>query len=105
MRCVNDVAHPLQELVDLYLLRCEVEGKSPQTVRAYRETLGGEKRRQNCAFPAGSLQFLKLRADQLMQAGRASFPQGGATSAAGASHAKVRNSRSISRESFQLISP
>ncbi len=40
MRCVNDAAHTLQELVDLYLLRCEVEGKSPQTVRAYRETLG-----------------------------------------------------------------
>jgi hypothetical protein len=29
----------LQDLVDLYLLRCEVEGKSPRTVRAYRETL------------------------------------------------------------------
>jgi integrase/recombinase XerC len=27
-------------LIDLYLLRCEVEGKSPQTVRAYGETLG-----------------------------------------------------------------
>ena len=40
MRCVNDAAHTLQELVDFYLLRCEVEGKSPQTVRAYRETLG-----------------------------------------------------------------
>ena len=29
----------LTDLVDLYLLRCEVEGKSPRTVRAYRETL------------------------------------------------------------------
>jgi integrase/recombinase XerC/integrase/recombinase XerD len=31
--------HTLPELIDLYLLRCEVEGKSPRTVRAYRETL------------------------------------------------------------------
>jgi integrase/recombinase XerC/integrase/recombinase XerD len=30
---------PLPELVDLYLLRCQVEGKSDRTVRAYRETL------------------------------------------------------------------
>jgi integrase/recombinase XerC len=30
----------LRTLVDQYLLRCEVEGKSPRTVRAYRETLG-----------------------------------------------------------------
>jgi len=30
----------LSDLVDLYLLRCEVEGKSPRTIRAYRETLG-----------------------------------------------------------------
>ncbi len=29
----------LAEFVDLYLLRCEVEGKSPNTVRAYRWTL------------------------------------------------------------------
>ena len=29
----------LAELIDLYLLRCEVEGKSPNTVRAYRWTL------------------------------------------------------------------
>ena len=29
----------LPDLVDLYLLRCEVEGKSPKTVRAYRDTL------------------------------------------------------------------
>ena len=28
------------ELVERYLLRCDVEGKSAQTVRAYRETLG-----------------------------------------------------------------
>src|SRR5215212_4378195 len=27
-------------LVEQYLLRCAVEGKSPRTVRAYRETLG-----------------------------------------------------------------
>ena len=32
-------AHTLAALADLYLLRCEVEGKSPRTVRAYRETL------------------------------------------------------------------
>lgn len=30
----------LTALVDQYLLRCSVEGKSPRTVRAYRETLG-----------------------------------------------------------------
>lgn len=30
----------LRSLVDQYLLRCSVEGKSPRTVRAYRETLG-----------------------------------------------------------------
>src|SRR5438093_5991413 len=37
----NDQASPrsLSQLVELYLLRCTVEGKSPQTVRAYRETL------------------------------------------------------------------
>ena len=29
----------LDELIELYLLRCEVEGKSPRTVLAYRETL------------------------------------------------------------------
>ncbi len=29
----------LGSLIDLYLLRCQVEGKSPQTVRAYAETL------------------------------------------------------------------
>ncbi len=29
----------LTDLVDLYLLRCDVEGKSPNTVRAYRWTL------------------------------------------------------------------
>ena len=31
---------PLIALVEQYLLRCTVEGKSPSTVRAYRETLG-----------------------------------------------------------------
>ena len=30
----------LYELIDTYLLRCEVEGKSPATVAAYRWTLG-----------------------------------------------------------------
>jgi site-specific recombinase XerD len=30
----------LPTLVDQYLLRCSVEGRSPRTVRAYRETLG-----------------------------------------------------------------
>src|SRR3989304_3603896 len=29
----------LAGLIDLYLLRCQVEGKSPNTVRAYAETL------------------------------------------------------------------
>ena len=31
------------ELVELYVLRCEVEGKSPRTVRAYRWTLGPDE--------------------------------------------------------------
>jgi integrase/recombinase XerC/integrase/recombinase XerD len=30
----------LAGLIDVYLLRCEVEGKSPNTLHAYRETLG-----------------------------------------------------------------
>jgi len=30
----------LGALIDLYLLRCAVEGKSPHTLKAYRETLG-----------------------------------------------------------------
>jgi integrase/recombinase XerC len=30
----------LQGLIDLYLLRCQVEGKSPSTIHAYAETLG-----------------------------------------------------------------
>ena len=29
----------LTSLIDLYLLRCQVEGKSPNTITAYRETL------------------------------------------------------------------
>lgn len=29
----------LPELIDHYLLRCRIEGKSPQTIRSYRETL------------------------------------------------------------------
>ncbi len=37
---MEDQARSLTELVDRYLLRCDVEGKSAQTVRAYRETLG-----------------------------------------------------------------
>jgi hypothetical protein len=32
--------HNISDLVDLYILRCEVEGKSPATVKAYRWTLG-----------------------------------------------------------------
>ncbi len=36
---MNDTALDLHGLVDLYLLRCDVEGKSPRTVRAYRESL------------------------------------------------------------------
>jgi integrase/recombinase XerC len=35
-----DVQPTLPALVAQYLLRCSVEGKSPRTVRAYRETLG-----------------------------------------------------------------
>ncbi len=31
--------HSIAELIDLYVLRCEVEGKSPRTVQAYRYTL------------------------------------------------------------------
>ena len=30
----------LTEIVDLYLARCRIEGKSPRTTRAYEETLG-----------------------------------------------------------------
>ena len=37
---VMDAPRSLDELIALYLLRCEAEGKSPQTVRAYSETLG-----------------------------------------------------------------
>ncbi len=37
MRCMPN--HTLTELADLYILRCEVEGKSERTVRAYRWTL------------------------------------------------------------------
>ena len=29
----------MEQLVELYVLRCQVEGKSPKTTRAYRETL------------------------------------------------------------------
>lgn len=29
----------LRALIDLYLIRCEVEGKSPRTVTAYRDSL------------------------------------------------------------------
>jgi integrase/recombinase XerC len=36
---MNDLTTDLSTLVDRYLLRCDVEGKSPRTVRAYRETL------------------------------------------------------------------
>jgi integrase/recombinase XerC len=31
--------HDLEALIDLYLLRCQVEGKSPNTMKAYTETL------------------------------------------------------------------
>lgn len=31
--------HMLETLIDLYLLRCQVEGKSPNTIKAYTETL------------------------------------------------------------------
>ncbi|MFA7249802.1 MAG: site-specific integrase, partial [Dehalococcoidia bacterium] len=36
---MNDPVPALPALVDLYLLRCDVEGKSARTVHAYRETL------------------------------------------------------------------
>ena len=36
---MNDSTAALRALVDLYLLRCDVEGKSPRTIRADRETL------------------------------------------------------------------
>ena len=36
---VVDAQGRLSELIQLYLLRCDVEGKSQATVRAYRETL------------------------------------------------------------------
>jgi len=32
--------HSLEHAIEVYLTRCEVEGKSPNTVVAYRETLG-----------------------------------------------------------------
>ena len=35
----NDRRHDLAALIDLYLLRCQVEGKSPNTIKAYTETL------------------------------------------------------------------
>ena len=36
----DDAAPRLPPLVETYPLRCAVEGKSPQTLRACRETLG-----------------------------------------------------------------
>ena len=33
-------SHALKEFVELYLVSCGVEGRSTNTVRAYRETLG-----------------------------------------------------------------
>ena len=39
-----DAKLSLGELSALYLVRCEVEGKSAQTVRAYGETLGRFRR-------------------------------------------------------------
>ena len=35
-----DPSPTLDALVEQYLLRCAVEGKSPRTVRAYQYTLG-----------------------------------------------------------------
>ena len=44
----------LGALIDLYLLRCQVEGKSAQTVRAYAETLRRfAKIAHQEGFPAG----------------------------------------------------
>ena len=39
-----DATRSLGELIALYLLRCEAEGKSAQTMRAYNETLGRFRR-------------------------------------------------------------
>ena len=46
----------LGALIDIYLLRCAVEGKSPHTLKAYRETLGrsspeGDGRPHGDEFP------------------------------------------------------
>jgi len=35
----NGQRQDLGALIDLYLLRCQVEGKSPNTVKAYAETV------------------------------------------------------------------
>jgi integrase/recombinase XerC len=48
-----DVPHTLSTLVEQYLLRCAVEGKSPRTVRAYRESLGRFLAAVPVADPAG----------------------------------------------------
>jgi len=58
----------LTSLIDLYLLRCQVEGKSPNTITAYRETLAlfqGMAREEGFpedvrAITPGSPRFLNL---------------------------------------------
>lgn len=40
MNARDDSDYALDSLIRLYLLRCEVEGKSPNTVSAYKLTLG-----------------------------------------------------------------
>jgi integrase/recombinase XerD len=52
-------APTLAALADLYLLRCEVEGKSPGTVRAYRETVTRFLRH----FPADVIDPADVQAD------------------------------------------
>ena len=54
-------APTLAALADLYLLRCEVEGKSPRTVRAYRETV----RRFLRQLPDEAVQADHVRADHI----------------------------------------
>jgi site-specific recombinase XerD len=54
-------APTLATLADLYLLRCEVEGKSPGTVRAYRETVTRFLR----LLPDDAIQADHVRADHI----------------------------------------
>jgi integrase/recombinase XerC len=51
----------LAALADLYLLRCDVEGKSPRTVRAYRETVTRFLRQ----LPSGVAEPANVQADHI----------------------------------------